>query len=396
LAEPIRGTIRVDGAEKAATVGFEERDELVEVVKLIFSLALSGLGVRSIAARLNREGKPKFGHTGWHHRTVAVLLHNREVLGFKQPRRMVDGVSVRDGGEIADHFPAIIDPETFYAVQGAIRDRNHGASGRHGATLPNLLRGIARCARCGGALHYIGIPGKSPSRRYLICSNGKRDLCSNHTHYLYDRIESELLRVLPLFDLSRLFPQTPDLHRGPALAAQIAEKSEQLTALARRKISPEIEEVMDDLADELTALRAQHAEYTTNARIAEVQATRDLHAELVKLIAKLGEPEMPDGARFLLRSRLAGEFRRIIETVEADGERLIVRLRAGDASRQVKFVLVRGQLQFLHMDPVDATAALIGSEMLAETLRAMGVPVIVTEDASHAASTPAAPALLRA
>jgi len=332
--KPIRGTILVDGREKAATIGFEQRAELVAVVRLIFSLALSGMGGRSIAARLNRgKDQPKFGPTGWHHRTVAMLLHNREVLGFKQPRRMVDGVSVPAGDPISDHFPQIIDPDTFYAVQGAIKGRNVGASGRHGKTLPNLLRGIARCGICGGALHYVGIPGKSPSRRYLICSNGKRDLCDNHIHYLHDRLESELLTILPLFDFSRLLAQpTPNIHRGPALAAQIAEKSEQLTALARRKISGEVEAVIDELTDELAALRAQLTEFTLTARIAEVHASRDQHAEFVRLVASLGT-DMSDDDRYLLRSRLAGEFRRIIEVVEGDANTLTVKFKPAPHQR---------------------------------------------------------------
>jgi DNA invertase Pin-like site-specific DNA recombinase len=328
--EPIRGTIIVDGREKAATIAFKEKAELVEVVRLIFSLALSDMGVRSIAARLNREGRPKFGRTGWHHRTVAVLLHNREVMGFKQPRRMVDGVSVPDGDEIPDHFAEIIDPDTFYAVQGAIKGRNVGASGRHGKTLPNLLRGIARCVRCGGALHYVGIPGKSPSRRYLICSNGKRDLCENHKHYLYDPLERELLTILPLFDCSRLLAQpTPDTHRGPALAAQIAEKSEQLTALARRKITPETEVVMDELTDELAALRAQLAEFTLTARIAEVQASRDQFAEFVEMVGQMRRDEMSDDDRYILRAKLAQGLRRIVAEIVADGEKINIKLRSG-------------------------------------------------------------------
>ena len=328
--QPVRGTIIVDGSEKAATIAFKEKAEVVEVVRLIFSLALSGMGVRSIAARLNRKGKPKFGRTGWHHRTVAVLLHNREVMGFKQPRRMVDGVSVPDGDEIPHHFPEIINADTYYAVQGAIKSRNVGAAGRPGKTLPNLLRGIARCARCGGALHYIGIPGKSPSRRYLICSNAKRDLCPSRTHYLYDRLEQELLTILPLFDFSRLLAQpNPDIHHGASLAAQIAEKSEQLTSLARRKISPEAEVVMDELTDELVGLRAQLAEFTLTARIAEVQASRDQFAEFVEMVGQMQRDEMSDDDRYIFRAKLAQALRRIVAEIVADGKKLKVKLRSG-------------------------------------------------------------------
>ncbi len=342
---PIRGTImvEVDGEmrEKNATIGFKKNDKLVAVVKLIFEWAMS-MGVKAIVSRLNREDRPKFGPSGWHSRTVAMVLHNRAVMGYKQPGKMVDGIQVADGPEIKDHYPCIIDPDTFHRVQGAIKARRTGAAaGRHGVKYPNLLRGITRCVKCGRPLHYAGVSDKSsPSLRYLICSKGKRDLCENHRHYLYDRLEAELLTVLPLIDFSRLVQRSnsPAAH-GEALAAEIAEKSEQLTALARRKISPEIETVIDELTDQLASLRKELATVNESSRIAEAMSKQDRYAEFVQLVARMKEPDLDESERFLIRSKLATEFRRLIDVVEAKDNTLTIRFKSAHHHR-IEILLV--------------------------------------------------------
>ena len=347
--QPIRGVIiGEDGREKNATIGFKEKTELVEVVRLIFDWALAGLGMGAITSRLNREGRPKFGRTGWHKRTVAVLLHNPEVMGWKQPHKMVDGVPVDDGLPIKDHFPEIIEPDTYWAVQGIIKARHTGAaSGRIGNTFPNLLRGIARCTDCGSPLHYIRIGDEFPSQRYLICAKAKRALCDNHTHYLYDGLESELLTILPLVDLSRLIRRTnSQAERGEALAAEIAAKSEQLTALARRKISPEIEAVMDEITDELTRLRADFVVWEDEQRIAEAQASQDNHAQFVMMVARLRDPQTTDDDRFLIRSCIAEQLRRLFEVLAAQADVLTIRFRPAPHQR-VEIRLVNQMVESL-------------------------------------------------
>ncbi len=48
-----------------------------EVVRLIFQLAITGLGKRAIAKRLNDRCIPAFrGRNGWHHSSVQRILQN--------------------------------------------------------------------------------------------------------------------------------------------------------------------------------------------------------------------------------------------------------------------------------------------------------------------------------
>lgn len=354
---PVRGTImvEVDGEmrEKNATIAFEQKSDLVKVVRLIFEWTIQGMGMGAIVSRLNREGNPKFGKTGWHKRTVAELLHNREVVGFKQPRKMVDGISVTDGlPEIKDHYPEIIKRDVFYAAQGAIKSRHTGASGRTGDTYPNLLRGIAQCTECGKPLHYVSTAvgeRNSPSTRYLICSRGKRSLCTNNTHYLYVQLEEELLTILPLIDFSRLVSHpNSDAARGEILAAQITEKSERLTALARRKVSPEIETVMDELTDELVALRRDLATFNENARIIEAQTNRDSYDEFLRLLDRLNDPALSADDLKLIRCRIAAELRRLIEVAVAEGDTITIKFKKA-AHQRVELRIVDSVVERLDL-----------------------------------------------
>jgi DNA invertase Pin-like site-specific DNA recombinase len=332
---PVRGTIRVPDEEepgvfhdKRATVGFTEKPELVAVVRLIFQWAIDGMGCELIANRLNGEKRPSFGKVGWQKHTVLAVLRNKAVLGHRTPMRVEHGKSVQAGPVIEHHYPEIIDRDTFYLAQGAIDSRNTGAAAGRTSGVPNLLRRIGRCV-CGEPLHYVRVSDRpSPSQRYLICKMARRDLCENHTHYYYDSIEDELLLMLPLIDLSRFNRRSnSEAERGAVLDAQITEKSEQLTALARRKMSLEIERVMDELTDELDALRADHAAWAETQHIAKAQASHDNHAVFVDHVSKFRKTATTDDERIPLRIQIAAELRRLIDVAEGDGNTLTIRFK---------------------------------------------------------------------
>src|SRR5215831_10992444 len=60
---------------------YELIPERVEIVRQIFADSAAGLGMYSIAARLNRAGVPAFvGKNGWHRSYLAKTLENRAVL----------------------------------------------------------------------------------------------------------------------------------------------------------------------------------------------------------------------------------------------------------------------------------------------------------------------------
>jgi DNA invertase Pin-like site-specific DNA recombinase len=67
---------------------YEIIPERSEIVRQIFADSAAGLGMYSIANRLNKSGLPAFvGKNGWHRSYLAKTLENRAVLGEFQPRR---------------------------------------------------------------------------------------------------------------------------------------------------------------------------------------------------------------------------------------------------------------------------------------------------------------------
>ncbi|WP_245315132.1 recombinase family protein, partial [Bradyrhizobium yuanmingense] len=79
----------------------------VEIVRQIFADSAAGLGMYSIARRLNEASVPAFvGKHGWHRSYLAKTLENRAVLGEFQPHVKVDGKRVAEGDPIHDYYPA--------------------------------------------------------------------------------------------------------------------------------------------------------------------------------------------------------------------------------------------------------------------------------------------------
>jgi DNA invertase Pin-like site-specific DNA recombinase len=72
----------------------------VEVVRQIFRDTADGLGMYSVASRLNKAKVPTFGGpNGWHQSYVAKILANRAVLGEFQPHVRQDGADSGDCGQ---------------------------------------------------------------------------------------------------------------------------------------------------------------------------------------------------------------------------------------------------------------------------------------------------------
>src|ERR1700677_1027654 len=66
--------------------GYEPILERAEIVRQIFRDTASGIGIYSVASRLNKAGVDTFGGpNGWHQSYVAKILANRGVLGEVQP-----------------------------------------------------------------------------------------------------------------------------------------------------------------------------------------------------------------------------------------------------------------------------------------------------------------------
>ena len=148
-------------------------EEEARTVRLMFALA-SGergrpMGVKAIATHLNERGIRRRGlrfSTGGVHdlltSTTYVGRHhfNRNDSRNGRPRPPSQWIELP--------VPAIIDEQTFNAVQGLLQSRNPKRVAPRVVNGPTLLAGVARCGYCGAAL--IQNTGKGGTYRYYCCS----------------------------------------------------------------------------------------------------------------------------------------------------------------------------------------------------------------------------------
>jgi DNA invertase Pin-like site-specific DNA recombinase len=325
---------------------FELDQKKVKVVRQIFADTIAGVGMSVIAKRLNQMRVPVFASWAspdatWHPSAIKKIINNRAVIGEFRPARKIDGKRVPVGDVVEGYYPQIITKDEFYRAQSASKGRKN-QRGRKGEGIANLISGLVHCAACGGSFRYVNKGARWPgmkSSAYLACSRAQRGLCDNRAHHRYERIEAELIHSLALFNFTRLLDRhDPDLYRGEALRAEIAEKSERIRKLIKHRDIDEVEAELINLEAERKELRRQLDTCTINAGQAVADATVDHHAEFVQLVAQMGA-EMSADERFALRSRLAAEFRRLVDDIEATRDGMTVRLRSSSHHR-VEFELV--------------------------------------------------------
>lgn len=115
----------------ADRASYEVIPDRVEIVRKIFEETIAGVGMYSIAKRLNKASVPAFvGKNGWHHSYIAKTLANRAVIGEFQPHVKVDSDRVPSGEPIKNYFPAIVTEDTLYRAQNAKSERKQSGSGR--------------------------------------------------------------------------------------------------------------------------------------------------------------------------------------------------------------------------------------------------------------------------
>lgn len=188
-----------------------------DYVKMIFDMYINGMGVKSIARKLNADniptastiqkirmeqhGKVKKGNYSgkWGTTTVKNILQNRFYTGTvvqkKTERRKINGLRYKvDKSEQIIHegmHEPIIDKATFELVQKLIDERSGGQyRGAKVQNRKNIFAGKLRCYDCGSRLTSTG---NHYNTRY-VCANynvNGTNACSNHAV-----LESELTESL--------------------------------------------------------------------------------------------------------------------------------------------------------------------------------------------------------
>ncbi len=121
---------------------------------------------------------------------------------------------------IENHFPVVIEPDTYWTAQGAIQGRSKNAAGRHGASNANVLRGLCKCLVCGSGLTYIN-KGRLGGQ-FLLCTGAQQGRCTAGYHHPYLAIKSELLRFIPTLDFGRVMPEPTLVDPAIAIEGEIA------------------------------------------------------------------------------------------------------------------------------------------------------------------------------
>lgn len=221
LGQPPYGYIKSPDNRKKWLVD----DEAAAIVKKIYFLFLSGLGIEQIAIKLTEEkvltpteyakhkkiSKPISAKTDipnyWRKATVAKILSNQEYCGdiinfktysisYKNKKRYQN--SPENIMVFKDVNESIIERSQFDTVQ-EMRSRGRKKKMKTGET--NMFSGLLRCSDCGGNLHYH-FNSANPDIKYFNCANfnkGSRKTCFS-THY----IRVDFLEKIVLSEIRRL------------------------------------------------------------------------------------------------------------------------------------------------------------------------------------------------
>jgi DNA invertase Pin-like site-specific DNA recombinase len=306
---------------------YELIPERVEIVRQIFADTAAGLGMYSIAGRLNRAGVPAFeGKNGWHRSYLAKTLVNRAVLGEFQPHVKVDGKRIPDGEPIRGYFPAIIAEELFFQAQHSRSGRRTTGAGRKGPGYTNLFTGLARCAYCHSTVVF---ENKGPGTRggtYLICGNAQRGLECDATRWRYQDFEASFLGFVQELDLESIINANEDAEKRKGLEdelrairgemSSVTDLMEKTFAVLSAGGPPEFvagklnEQTarQSELRQRLASKEAQQQQFS--ARESRFYASRE---EIKALVKKLQTPASDE--LYKIRAQIASRLKALVETL---------------------------------------------------------------------------------
>ncbi|MGQ0800053.1 MAG: recombinase family protein [Pseudomarimonas sp.] len=145
-----------------------ERPDRVAALRKMFTWVMDErLGVRAVAKRLDMEGIRPWGKAKhWPSSTVQKYIVGRAALGEFQPM-IADsqtGKLVASGDPVAGYFPAVIDADTFHAVQALRQPLSRPVPGPKGGL--RLLSRLLRCGGCGSGMVFYGVRRGQPAACY--------------------------------------------------------------------------------------------------------------------------------------------------------------------------------------------------------------------------------------
>ena len=213
--------------------GYEPIPERVAIVKQIFSDTVAGIGMYTIARRLNETGTPTFDSpNGWHQSYIAKILSNPSVFGEFQPHIRREGKRVREGEALKGYFPVVIDEALFYRAQLAKSQRRVSGAGRKGIAFSNLFSGLAKCAYCQSPILFENKGTGPKGGTYLICDGAKRRLGCPSLRWRYRDFESSFLAFVEEVDIASIINGPSRAKEQQRLEATVSALKGELAAVA--------------------------------------------------------------------------------------------------------------------------------------------------------------------
>ena len=182
------------------------------IIRNIFEMYASGLGITRIAKHLNAEGvpAPRQSPRGWAPTAVREMLrrpiyrgeivwneHEKIVRGgTKKRRRRAEKDWIRlDAPELR-----IIAPDLWEPVQARLARTSDQSRPRvRDVDSKYLLTGMARCAQCGGPMTVVGQDYHRRKGRYYVCAYHKKrgsSICKNSLLAEQEMLDAVLLKAL--------------------------------------------------------------------------------------------------------------------------------------------------------------------------------------------------------
>lgn len=318
--------------------------EKVRVVQKMFRLVLDGHGLSSITKKMNAEieglGRVKYVPRSY----VSKILHSRAVLGEFQPHRITYEQGRRrrlpEGDVVQNYFPAIIDADTFYAVQNRMKSRR--SAGGPNSQFVNLLMGILYAAD--GSRMVVN--NKGFGRKYVSSAamDGRKG-AGQYISFPADVMERAMLLQLHDHILPQLMGAKNDdkQMQADALAARMDELDRRIEEVQNAMVAGGNSNMASAVAvlnkfDAAKATLKQQLERVKGEIAAEAKTDLEHYSQQLARVVQYHETGKTDLSRDE-RVELQNIFRATISRIDAKVTRLIRRDYAADC----KITLVDGE-----------------------------------------------------
>jgi DNA invertase Pin-like site-specific DNA recombinase len=311
----------------ADRTSYEVISDRAEIVRKVFEETIAGVGMYSVANRLNEAGVPAFvGKNGWHQSYIAKTLANRAVIGEFQPHVKLDGDRLPSGEPIKNYFPAIIADEMFYRAQNARSERKQSGSGRKGASFTNLFSRLAVCAYCRSTIAFENKGEGAKGGSYLVCDSAKRHRGCQATRWRYKDFEASFLAFVQEIDVEAMINQDDESEKRRALESEVSAIEGELlsiealmlrtfevlaTGAAIDFVSSRLRELESCQRDLKVRLRTKRHELELlNNRISTFYESKNQVRGFVERLQKPSGEEL-----FKLRAQIASRIKNLVQTL---------------------------------------------------------------------------------